>query len=402
MSVHPSLRQLRRVAAVASIAATSAIVVIWGPSPAQGASSFAADCSGLPMEVAVGADAPATAAPGASVPLTDLSVDITDPTSNPWGIDAIQSGYLKLAGVTAPVVLGTTPIDASSPVVAWDIPSASTTAPATAGPFDLVVEYIDFTAEAFGTSFTIRCTPDSSPAPAFASVDVATPTTTTSTTSTPGSAIAVTSPVTGSMRIGGVDGAAFSGVTFNGTLDEAQGTLAGTMSFPRAKATSNVGDLVVKTDQQIIQVGAGEAELHDDGTATWHATYQIRMYSLQLGDAPATEFGASCTLGPIEVDATGTWDPATNALDVAQENFEIPRLTDPDACGSYTGTFNSTVAGFDTAVEFGLVLVEGTTATTTTTEPGTSSTEEPGSETAPTGPPAGAAVPVEGAASYTG
>ncbi len=393
-------RAARRALVMAIAAATIAAGLV-----STGAPSAAVDhpvtCGVEDYDLRVTATAPAQGEAGGSVDLTDLAVSLRYPDGTLRQFTG-STGFLVLAGVDGPIALGTTPVDPTG-WEGWTLPTASIDLPETPGPFAVAVERLDISYSIFGTPFTVQCVPDGGATGAFATVEVVEPATTTTTTSTslPSGPQDVTSPVTGAITLGGVEGTVAAGSVFNGTLDESTGALTGTMTFPRLTTTNTVSGTEVTTDQQVSQVGAGTGVLAPDGTATWEATMSVRLFSLQFGTAAPTVFPDTCAFTDIEWSLEGTWDPATREVTLAEDAFEVPALP-AGACGDLTAAMNGSIAGFNTAVELGLVLEAGETPLPPEEPP----VDPPAGPVPPVPPPAGPvappAQPVRTAATFAG
>lgn len=396
---HVGPRAARRALLMVVVAVAVGLGVVTS-GPPGGAVDHPFTCGAESYQVRVTATAPAEGEAGGTVDLTDLAVSLRYPDGTLRQFTG-STGFLVLDGVDGPIALGTTPTDPAG-WEGWTVPTASVDLPDAPGTFELRVTRLDISYQVFGTPFNLQCVPDGGPMAPFASVTVTDPgTTTTTTTSTPSGPQAVTSPITGAITLGGVAGTVADGSVFNGTLDEATGALTGTMSFPRLTTTNTVGTAEVTTDQQVAQVGPGTGVLSPDGTATWEGTMSVRLFSLQFGTAEPTVFPDTCVFADIRWRLEGTWNPATRAVTLAEEGFEVPALP-AGACGDLTTAINGSIAGFNTAVELGLVLEEGATPPPAGPPP----PPPPAGPGAPGGPGASpvapAAQPVTAPAAFTG
>src|SRR5699024_4336196 len=263
-----------------------------------------------------------------------------------WGVDPF-SGGLKL------VDFDVVPVP-EAPASQWDLDELQLGSVDSVGTVELRFEYLVFSTTAFGQPTGGQCVPTGD-GPIIGTVEVVEGSSEPPPgEETPDGPYDVSSPITGSLTIAGVEGKVGDGASFNGTLDDATGDLEGTMEFPRQAVANDFGGATVTTDQRVYQIGPGHGVLNEDGTATWQATYGLQIYSISLlGDFPDT-----CKFEGINMRMTGTWDPETRQITLEEEGWYLPR-PDGDVCGGQTSNVAGAIVGGNNAATFNMTLSEG-------------------------------------------
>jgi hypothetical protein len=166
---------------------------------------------------------------------------------------------------------------------------------------------------------------------------------------------------------------------FEGTLDDETGELRGSFTFPLI--ISNITEpFPVVVEAQLSQSGdaVGSVDLAT-GAATLDATISIGL-TIKTA-AGATLVGGACSIGPISLEFTGSWDATTGTLSISDDGFSLPNSSGCASPGIDFGPIiDDLLGGGDTSA----VLVLGTG--TATTAP-SSTTPTTGGPTTPTSRP---------------
>lgn len=172
---------------------------------------------------------------------------------------------------------------------------------------------------------------------------------------------------------------------FDGTLDDETGELRGSFTFPLI--ISNITQpFPVVVEAQLSQSGdaVGSIDL-TTGAATLDATISIGL-TIKTGTG-AVLVGGACSIGPISLGFTGSWDAATGTLSISDEGFSLPNSSGCASPGIDFGPIiDDLLGGGDTSAE--LVLSSSTTTTTTgSTTPTTGGPTTPTSQPVTSPPP---------------
>lgn len=386
---------LRRVRIPAALVLMITLLVVpSGHATADYPPPFDAVCGFLPSQVRVGADVPATVEVGEPIVLGNVEVEMLY-DGELWG-ETPFSGGLKFEDFEIVAL-------PEAPASQWTIDELELGPIDSVGSVELNFEFLDYSTVAFGQPTGGQCVPDAE-GPLIGTIEVVEGSDEDPPgEETPDGPYDVTSPITGSLTIAGVEGDVADGAVFNGTLDDSTGILEGTMDFPRQAVEKDFGGTSVVTDQRIYQIGSGRGVLSDDGTATWEASYGLQIYSISiLGDFPDT-----CRFEGIRLRMTGTWDSETREISLEHEGWYLPR-PEGDVCGAGTSNVAGAIVGADNAAVFNMTLSEGQSEPPAIDPPVDPGTEDPNGE-GPNGSGGGSGTPgakgataMKGSPSYTG
>lgn len=248
-------------------------------------------------------------------------------------------------------------------------------------------------------------------------VDPTTTTTPGATTTTLASAIQpVKSNVTGNLKVTGTPGLDIpipEGSFIEGTFDNSTGALNGTFTSPDGVLPNlsfnvdGVGAVTGNLTYRLVSGGpaTGTVDLATN-KVTVTATQSLKLVTLALTAPLALDvpFAEGCVVGPIQMNYTGTYDPATQKVNLTSAAAELKAIPD-GACGT------APVVGSDLTAPVN-ALIAGQTATATVAFAlAVQEIKPPAKPEAPKAPPAKTAAPAPTAkpatpmaknASYTG
>jgi hypothetical protein len=192
-----------------------------------------------------------------------------------------------------------------------------------------------------------------------------------------------------------------SGGTFAGTVDLDTGAIDGGIDFPQTVSNVEVNGAPA-TVTTTIGLDGLTGTIAGDNTVTATGSFRINLIDLKTGD------DAPIVLDPCnwsgDATLTGTYDPDTSTLVIAQAGFAFDAST--DACGGLNALLTGYLTDDATDVTFTIELdapVEPTTTTTvTTTVPASTSTTAGATTTTTAATTPAPAKAVAATAKYTG
>lgn len=152
---------------------------------------------------------------------------------------------------------------------------------------------------------------------------------------------------------------------FQGTWDDETGALAGKFLFPAVDVTvTQPIPATISLQVQQPAVGTGTVDLVTN-EATFSADLVLALLTLETPDVPGGPGNVAPCNYAMPIDLTGTFDPATGFLHVAQTGFPLSPIADPDRCvwdsigvsvaaaidAEIVGTSNAFDATFDLGVK---------------------------------------------------
>ncbi len=187
-----------------------------------------------------------------------------------------------------------------------------------------------------------------------------------------------------------------TGGAFVGTTDDETGDIAGDIAFPETTSTIDL-DGTPATATTTIGVDGLVGLIAPDNTVTATGVFRLNLVGVQSGEDDPITFDPCNWSG--ETTMTGTYDPDTNTLTIAQTGFAFESTT--DVCGGLAELLDGYLTADATDLSFTIDLDAPVEPPTTTTTEAPVPTTTAVATTAPS-TPAPAAQPVAATASYTG
>ncbi len=170
------------------------------------------------------------------------------------------------------------------------------------------------------------------------------------------------------------------GSVFDGSWDDSSGDLTGTVQIADGSFTvpgTLIGDATV--DFSFTNGGPiTNGSIASDNTVTFTDVETVNLDRVEELDKDLSP----CSVGPVTLDYSGTYDPATQEIDVTSNSVDVPALT--DSCGGLSGIISPLLDG--ASVTSHLVFSVADENVTTTTSTSTTSTSSSTSTTSTTTP----------------